>query len=140
MANIGLPDDFSISAPLFDSVGIAPYGPTVQKWDSSKEEQIDNDVNHLKELGQINEMRINEHDRRIYDIEEKVKEALLIMKHPGIIANRVLDKVDSFISKHKKTLTDKQGQTVEMVEVSKLDEMMRLLREVIKNGNNNEGL
>ena len=140
MANIGLPDDFSISAPLFDSVGIAPYGPTVQNWDTSKGEQIDNDVNHLKELGQINEMRINEHDRRIYDIEEKVKEALLIMKHPGIIANRVLDKMSEFIASKKTKISDGQGLEVDIVTVHDLNNAIEKLREVIKNGNNNEGL
>lgn len=56
------------------------------------------------------------------------------MYHPGLIANRMLDKVDSFIAKHKKVLTDKQGLTTEMVEVSHLNEMVRQLREVIKNG------
>lgn len=136
MANIGLPDDFSIGAPLFDSVGIAPYGPSVQieKW--AKEDSF----NDVKDIVQVHESRINCQDQRIYEVEERVKEALMIVKYPGLIANRVLDKVDSFISKHKKTLTDKQGQTVEMVEVSKLDEMVRLLREVVKNGHNNEGL
>ena len=126
MASLGFPEDFSIN----------PYGPSVQieKW--AKEDSF----NDVKDIVQVHESRINCQDQRIYEVEERVKEALMIVKYPGLIANRVLDKVDSFISKHKKTLTDKQGQTVEMVEVSKLDEMVRLLREVVKNGHNNEGL
>ena len=60
----------------------------------------------------------------------------MIVKYPGLIANRVLDKVDSFIAKHKKMLTDNQGLTTEVVEVSHLNEMVKQLREVIKNDKN----
>ena len=93
-----------------------------------------NDINNIKEITQIHDMRISQQDREIYDLREKVKEALAILHHPGLIANRMLDKAEDFIQTYKNVLTNSNGQTVEMIEVSKLKTMIEKLREAIKNG------
>lgn len=93
-----------------------------------------NDINNIKEITQIHDMRLSQQDREIYDLREKVREALAVLHHPGLIANRMLDKAESFIHTYKSVLTDKNGQTVEMIEVSKLNTMIEKLREAIKNG------
>ena len=93
-----------------------------------------NDINNIKEITQIHDMRISQQDREIYDLREKVKEALAVLHHPGLIANRMLDKAEDFIQTYKNVLTDSNGQTVEMIEVSKLKTMIEKLREAIKNG------
>lgn len=126
--------------PYYDSLGINPYGPTVQKSDSDiqdlRNRHDDNrrDIEDIKNVTQIHDMRISQQDREIYDLREKVKEALAVLHHPGLIANRMLDKAESFIHTYKSVLTDKNGQTVEMIEVSKLNTMIEKLREAIKNG------
>lgn len=118
---------------------ISPYTTTtLDNIVSTKAEA--SDLQEVKDITQMHDMKLYDHDRQLYEIRESVKEALAIMKHPGLIANRVLDKVDSFIAKHKRVLTDSTGTKIEMVEVSRLNEMMKQLREVVKNGNNNEGL
>lgn len=94
------------------------------------------DIDKLKDVTQIHDIRICQQEKEIYDIHEQVKEALMIVKYPGLIANRVLDKVDAFIAKHKKKLTDYTGYSVDVVEVSDLNEMVKQLREVIKNDKN----
>ena len=94
------------------------------------------DIDKLKDVTQIHDIRICQQEKEIYDIHEQVKEALMIVKYPGLKANRVLDKVDSFIAKHKKKLTDYTGYSADVVEVSDLNEMMKQLREVIKNDKN----
>lgn len=93
-----------------------------------------NDINNIKEITQIHDMRLSQQDREIYDLREKVKEALAVLHHPGLIANRMLDKAEDFIQTYKNVLTDSNGQTVEMIEVSKLKTMIEKLREAIKNG------
>lgn len=93
-----------------------------------------NDIQDIRNVTQIHDMRISQQDREIYDLREKVKEALAVLHHPGLIANRMLDKAESFIHTYKSVLTDKNGQTVEMIEVSKLNTMIEKLREAIKNG------
>lgn len=145
-------DELKATIASTSSIGIDPlgpytthyYGPPPQKTDAIQDliERQENkrDIEEIKNITQLHDIRICQQDREIYDIREKVKEALAVLHHPGLIANRVLDKVDSFITKYKKVLTDKQGVTTEMVEVSKLNEMVKQLREVIKNGNNDEGL
>ena len=99
-----------------------------------------NDIETLKDVTKTQEVMLTQFNNQLYDIREQVKEALMIIKYPGLIANRVLDKVDSFIAKHKRVLTDSTGAKIEMVEVSRLNEMVEQLREVVKNGNNNERL
>ena len=94
------------------------------------------DIDKLKDVTQIHDIRICQQENEIYKISEQVKEALMIVKYPGLIANRVLDKVDSFIAKHKKKLTDYTGYSADVVEVSDLNEMVKQLREVIKNDKN----
>ncbi len=124
---------------------INTYGPSVicsdpvKSINESMEEQI-NEIESLKNTTAGLDCRTHNIEGQMYEIREKVEEALTIMKYPGLIANRMLDKVDSFIAKHKKVLTDSTGTKIEMVEVSRLNEMMRQLREVVKNGNNNERL
>ena len=93
-----------------------------------------NDIQDIRNVTQIHDMRLSQQDREIYDLREKVKEALAVLHHPGLIANRMLDKAESFIHTYKSVLTDKNGQTVEMIEVSKLNTMIEKLREAIKNG------
>ena len=153
MSELTIPENQSISIGGIGWVpGVNPYGPAVSDPLATKAEISDiqdlrdrhddnkKDIQRIMDVTQMHDMRIHSQDREIYNIREQVKEALMIVKYPGLIANRMLDKVDSFIAKHKKVLTDKQGLTTEMVEVSQLNEMVRQLREVIKNGNNNEGL
>lgn len=151
MGELTIPEHQSISIGDIGWVpGVNPYGPAVSDPFANKAEISDiqdlrdrhddnkRDIQRIMDVTQMHEIKLCEQDREIYDIREQVKEALMIVKYPGLIANRMLDKVDSFIAKHKKVLTDKQGLTTEMVEVSHLNEMVRQLREVIKNGNNNE--
>lgn len=151
MSELTIPGNQSISIGDIGWVpGVNPYGPVVSDPFANKAEISDiqdlrdrhddnkRDIQRIMDVTQMHEIKLCEQDREIYEIREQVKEALMIVKYPGLIANRMLDKVDSFIAKHKKVLTDKQGLTTEMVEVSQLNEMVRQLREVIKNGNNNE--
>lgn len=151
MSELTIPENQSISIGGIGWVpGVNPYGPAVSDPLATKAEISDiqdlrdrhddnkRDIQRIMDVTQMHDIKICEQDREIYEIREQVKEALMIVKYPGLIANRMLDKVDSFIAKHKKVLTDKQGLTTEMVEVSQLNEMVRQLREVIKNGNNNE--
>ena len=42
-----------------------------------------NDINNIKEITQIHDMRLSQQDREIYDLREKVKEALAVLHHPG---------------------------------------------------------
>lgn len=127
------------------STYINPYGPSVTYSDPVKtindsiEEQV-KDIESLKNATAGLDCRMQNIDGQVYEIREKVEEALAIMKYPGLIANRMLDKVDSFIAKYKRVLTDSTGTKIEIVEVSRLNEMIRQLREVVKNGNNNERL
>ena len=146
MSELTIPENQSISIGGIGWVpGVNPYGPAVSDPLATKAEVSDiqdlrdrhddnkRDIQRIMDVTQMHDMRICSQDREIYEIREQVKEALMIVKYPGLIANRMLDKVDSFIAKHKKVLTDKQGLTTEMVEVSQLNEMVRQLREVIKN-------
>ena len=150
---ITIPENQSISIGGIGWVpGVNPYGPVVSDPLATKAEISDiqdlrdrhdenkEEIRKIQDVTQMHDMRIHSQDREIYEIREQVKEALMIVKYPGLIANRMLDKVDSFIAKHKRVLTDSKGTKTEMVEVSRLNEMMRQLREVVKNGNNNEGL
>ena len=128
------------------STYINPYGPSVTYSDPVKginesiEEQT-KDIESLKDATVNLNCRMHNIDGQMWEIREKIEEALAIMKYPGLIANRLLDKVDQFIAKYKKVFTEKSsGKTLEVVEVSQLEGMMRELREVVKNGNNNEGL
>lgn len=146
MGELTIPENQSISIGGIGWVpGVNPYGPAVSDPLATKAEISDiqdlrdrhddnkRDIQRIMDVTQMHDIKICEQDREIYEIREQVKEALMIVKYPGLIANRMLDKVDSFIAKHKKVLTDKQGLTTEMVEVSQLNEMVRQLREVIKN-------
>lgn len=149
MAELKVPENQSVSIGDIGWVpGVNPYGPAVSSPLVTKGEVSDiqdlrdrhddnkRDIDKLKDVTQIHDIRICQQEKQIYDIHEQVKEALMIVKYPGLIANRVLDKVDSFIAKHKKVLTDSTGTTIEMVEVSQLNEMVKQLREVIKNDRN----
>lgn len=149
MAELKVPENQSVSIGDVGWVpGVNPYGPAVSNPLVTKGEVSDiqdlrdrhddnkRDIDKLKDITQIHDIRICQHEKEIYDIHEQVKEALMIVKYPGLIANRVLDKVDSFIAKHKKVITDSTGTTIEMVEVSHLNKMMKQLREVIKNDRN----
>lgn len=149
MAELKVPENQSVSIGDIGWVpGVNPYGPAVSSPLVTKGEVSDiqdlrdrhddnkRDIDKLKDVTQIHDIRICQQEKQIYDIHEQVKEALMIVKYPGLIANRVLDKVDSFIAKHKKVLTDSTGTTIEMVEVSQLNEMVKQLREVIKNDKN----
>lgn len=149
MAELKVPENQSVSIGDIGWVpGVNPYGPAVSSPLVTKGEVSDiqdlrdrhddnkRDIDKLKDVTQIHDIRICQQEKQIYDIHEQVKEALMIVKYPGLIANRVLDKVDSFIAKHKKVLTDYTGTTIEMVEVSQLNEMVKQLREVIKNDRN----
>lgn len=127
----GFPGPYTTAVWTGPDSNDATYGQVTQKALATSE-----DLECLKDVVNHIGMKESQHDREIYEIREEVKEALAIVKYPGLIANRVLDKVDSFIAKYKKVLTDKQGLTTEMVEVSKLNEMIKQLRGVIKNGNN----
>ena len=146
MAELKIPENQSVSIGDMGWVpGVNPYGPAVSNPLVTKGEVSDiqdlrdrhddnkRDIDRLKDVTQIHDIRICQHEKQIYDIHEQVKEALMIVKYPGLIANRVLDKVDAFIAKHKKVITDYTGSKIEMVEVSQLNEMVKQLREVIKN-------
>ena len=146
MAELKVPENQSVSIGDMGWVpGVNPYGPAVSNPLATKSEVDDiqylrdrhddnkRDIDNLKDVTQIHDIRICQQDNEIYKISEQVKEALMIVKYPGLIANRVLDKVDSFIAKHKKKLTDYTGANIEMVDVSLLNEMVKQLREVIKN-------
>ena len=149
MAELKVPENQSVSIGDMGWVpGVNPYGPAVSNPLVTKGEVSDiqdlrdrhddnkRDIDKLKDVTQTHDIRICQQENEIYKISEQVKEALMIVKYPGLIANRVLDKVDSFIAKHKKMLTDNQGLTTEVVEVSHLNEMVKQLREVIKNDKN----
>ena len=146
MAELKVPENQLVSIGDMGWVpGVNPYGPAVSNPLATKAEVDDiqdlrdrhddnkRDIDKLKDVTQIHDMRICQHENEIYKISEQVKEALMIVKYPGLIANRVLDKVDAFIAKHKKKLTDYTGYSVDVVEVSDLNEMVKQLREVIKN-------
>lgn len=149
MAELKVPENPLVSIGDMGWVpGVNPYGPAVSSPLVTKGEVSDiqdlrdrhddnkRDIDKLKDVTQIHDIRICQQDNKIYEISEQVKEALMIVKYPGLIANRVLDKVDAFIAKHKKKLTDYTGYSVDVVEVSDLNEMVKQLREVIKNDKN----
>ena len=149
MAELKIPENQSVSIGDMGWVpGVNPYGPEVSSPLVTKGEVSDiqdlrdrhddnkRDIEKLKDVTQIHDIRICQQENEIYKISEQVKEALMIVKYPGLIANRVLDKVDAFIAKHKKVITDYTGANIEMVEVSQLNEMVKQLREVIKNDKN----
>lgn len=136
VSSIGINGEL-FSLPNTTSTYINPYGTMATE---SPIKSISDDLTDIRDKQTYQECKIYEHDRQLSDIQERVKEALMIVKYPGLIANRMLDKVDSFIAKHKRVLTDSTGTKIEMVEVSRLNEMVKQLREVVKNGNNNEGL
>lgn len=92
------------------------------------------DIEEIKNVTQIHDVRISQQDMQIYEIREQVKEALAIIHHPGLISNRVLDKLDQFIAKNKKVLTDKHGGTIEVIDIRDLGTAIQKLREVIRNG------
>ena len=143
-------DELKATIASTSSIGIDPlgpytthyYGPPPQKMDAIqdlRDRHDDNrrDIEDMKNITQMHDMRICQQDREIYEIREKVKEALAIVQYPGLIANRMLDKLCEFVAKHKKVLTDKKtGVTTEMIEVSDLAGAIDKIREVIKNGNN----
>lgn len=146
MAELKVPENPLVSIGDMGWVpGVNPYGPAVSSPLVTKGEVSDiqdlrdrhddnkRDIDKLKDVTQTHDIRICQQDNKIYEISEQVKEALMIVKYPGLIANRVLDKVDAFIAKHKKKLTDYTGYSVDVVEVSDLNEMVKQLREVIKN-------
>lgn len=95
---------------------------------------LSNDLDSVKQQAQYNDVRITQAEIQLYDIREQVKEALAIIKHPGLIANRVLDKLDQFIAKHKKDMFDSNNNMVEIIEIKDLEDAISQLREVIKNG------
>ena len=95
---------------------------------------LSNDLDSVKQQAQYNDVRITQAEIQLYDIREQVKEALAIIKHPGLIANRVLDKLDQFIAKHKKDMFDSNNNIVEIIELKDLEDAISQLREVIKNG------
>lgn len=149
MAELKIPENPLVSIGDMGWVpGVNPYGPAVSSPLVTKGEVSDiqdlrdrhddnkRDIDKLKDVTQTHDIRICQQENEIYKISEQVKEALMIVKYPGLIANRVLDKVDAFIAKHKKKLTDYTGYSVDVVEVSDLNEMVKQLREVIKNDKN----
>lgn len=108
----------------------AAYGQLTQKAVATSE-----DLECLKDVVNHIGMKESQHDREIYEIREEVKEALAIVKYPGLIANRVLDKIEDFIESRKKAMTTPQGLTTEVLSVSELRSALKTLREVVKNGN-----
>ena len=149
MAELKIPENQSVSIGDIGWVpGVNPYGPAVSNPFTTKadvdpiqdlrDRHDDNkrDIDKLKDVTQIHDIRICQQEKEIYDIHEQVKEALMIVKYPGLIANRVLDKVDAFIAKYKRVITDYTGANIEIVDVSLLNEMVKQLREVIKNDRN----
>ena len=146
MAELKIPENQSVSIGDVGWVpGVNPYGPAVSNPLATKSDvdaiqdlrdrHDDNkrDIDKLKDVTQIHDIRICQQENEIYKISEQVKEALMIVKYPGLIANMVLDKVNAFITKYKRVITDYTGANIEMVDVSLLNEMVKQLREVIKN-------
>ena len=117
---------------------INQFGPTVQKVDVQKDiidknAEHDEQIQNLKDIVNVNEVRLLDHEMKLNEIRNKVEETLMIVKYPGLIANRVLDKLDAFIAKHKKGVTDSNGNFVDIIELKDLNDALKQLREVIKN-------
>lgn len=142
VTNFDLNEELKLRVQDLATTYISPY--TISTTNTSKQlndnlEEQQKDIESLKNAMTGLNCRVNNQDNRMWEIQEQIQEALAIMRYPGLIANRMLDKVEQFISKYKKVFTDKKsGKTLEIVEVSQLEGMVRELREVVKNGNNSK--
>lgn len=141
MANLkALQDGLDALNNRIDSFSINPYGIQIQqdldlKVDTSDFQEVKTQQDLLSEVTRENSDRLNIHDQMIEDLRQQMQDALKVLTTPGLIADKALDKLLQFITKHKKTLTDKSGTTIEMISIPKLTEAIERIREVLNNGN-----
>lgn len=88
-------------------------------------------IDNLESMAINHDSKINYHDVEIHDIKEIISTLVEKIVTPNAIANQALDKLQEFITTNTRVLTDKQGLTTKMVEVSRLEGAMHKIKEVL---------
>lgn len=91
-------------------------------------------IDNLESMAISHDSKINYHDTEIHDIKEIINTLVDKIVTPNVIANQALDKLQEFITTNTRVLTDKQGLTTKMVEVSRLEGAIHKIKEVLNNG------
>jgi hypothetical protein len=91
-------------------------------------------IDNLESMAISHDSKINYHDTEIHNIKETLSNIVDKIVTPNVIANQALDKLQEFITTNTRVLTDKQGLTTKMVEVSRLEGAIHKIKEVLNNG------
>ena len=126
-------EDIGIYTPYYNNqaaVSVKADIDVVQDLKNVSDEQKQK-IDNLESMAISHDSKINYHDTEIHDIKEILNTLVDKIVVPNVIANKALDKLQEFITTNTRVLTDRQGLTTKMVEVSRLEGAIHKIKEVL---------